>query len=94
MSAADLYDIFGFPSDDTDGGEKVVIALTFASVPEAGVLRPRHALPAPDARRIARVVRPTADDHEPGSAAAAISRPEGQIPGQLQAAEIRVTVDA
>src|SRR5215831_10441022 len=38
VSAADLYDIFGFPSADTDGGEKVVIALTFASVPEAGVL--------------------------------------------------------
>ena len=37
VSAADLYDFFGFPSDDTDGGEKVVIALTFASVPEAGV---------------------------------------------------------
>ena len=38
VSAADLYDIFGFPSADTDGGEKVVIALTFASVPEPGVL--------------------------------------------------------
>jgi hypothetical protein len=40
VSAADLYDIFGFPSDDTDGGEKVIIALTFASVPQAGVLDP------------------------------------------------------
>jgi len=38
VSAADLYDIFGFPSDDLAGGEKVVIALTFASVPKAGVL--------------------------------------------------------
>ena len=38
VSAADLYDIFGFPSADQDGGEKVVIALTFASVPKAGVL--------------------------------------------------------
>lgn len=38
VSAADLYDLFGFPSDDTTGGEKVVIALTFASVPEVGVL--------------------------------------------------------
>jgi hypothetical protein len=38
VSAADLYDLFGFPSDDTRGGEKVVIALTFASVPAAGVL--------------------------------------------------------
>ena len=37
VSAADLYDIFGFPSADTSSGEKVVIALTFASVPQAGV---------------------------------------------------------
>ena len=37
VSAADLYDMFGYPSDDTDGGEKVVIALTFAAVPQTGV---------------------------------------------------------
>ena len=38
VSAADLYDLFGFPSDDLAGGEKVVVALTFASIPKAGVL--------------------------------------------------------
>ena len=60
VSAADLYDLFGFPSDDTTGGEKVVIALTFASVPETGVFdtdmlyriqitaHPRVALPSKD----------------------------------------------
>jgi hypothetical protein len=37
-NAADLYDLFGFPSDDEQGGQKVVVALTFASVPRAGVL--------------------------------------------------------
>ena len=37
VSAADLYDLFGFPSEDRAGGEKVVVALTFASVPKAGV---------------------------------------------------------
>jgi hypothetical protein len=37
VSAADLYDIFGWPSDDSVGGEKVVIALTFASTPKTGV---------------------------------------------------------
>ncbi len=37
VSAADLYDLFGFPSDDASGGEKVVLALTFASAPSAGV---------------------------------------------------------
>jgi len=40
VSAADLYDIFGFPSDDKTGDEKVVIALTFAAVPKAGTLDP------------------------------------------------------
>jgi hypothetical protein len=37
VSAADLYDFFGFPSADQSGGEKVVLALTFASIPKAGV---------------------------------------------------------
>ena len=37
VNAADLYDIFGFPSNDRAGGEKVVVALTFASIPSAGV---------------------------------------------------------
>jgi hypothetical protein len=37
LSAADLYDMFGFPSDDKTGGEKVVVALTFAPVPATGV---------------------------------------------------------
>jgi hypothetical protein len=34
VSAADLYDMFGWPSDD---GKNVILALTFASVPKAGV---------------------------------------------------------
>jgi len=37
-SPADLYDLFGFPSDDKADGEKVVVALTFAAIPQAGVL--------------------------------------------------------
>lgn len=39
-SPADLYDLFGFPDKDANGAETVFIALTFASVPEAGVLDP------------------------------------------------------
>ena len=35
---ADLYDMFGFPSDDTSHGDAVVVALTFAAMPRAGVL--------------------------------------------------------
>src|SRR5207244_4206224 len=34
VSAADLYDMFGWPSRD---GRNVILALTFASVPQAGV---------------------------------------------------------
>lgn len=40
VSAADLYDMFGFPSDDKTGGEKVVLALTFAPIPQTGVFDP------------------------------------------------------
>lgn len=40
VSAADLYDMFGWPADDATGGERVVLALTFASVPQTGVLDP------------------------------------------------------
>ena len=39
-SAADLYDMFGWPSDDKTGGEKVILALTFAPVPQTGVFDP------------------------------------------------------
>ena len=34
VSAADLYDMFGWPSDD---GKNVIVALTFASIPATGV---------------------------------------------------------
>src|SRR5262249_47766580 len=62
VSAADLYDLFGFPSDDAAGGEKVIIALTFASIPKAGILDSDllyRILITPDRR----VVRPAAEDH-------------------------------
>ena len=36
ISAADVYDMFGYPSDAADE-EKVVLALTFAPVPDTGV---------------------------------------------------------
>lgn len=46
VDAADLYDMFGWPSDDPSGGaggaggEKVILALTFAPVPATGRLDP------------------------------------------------------
>ena len=59
VSAADLYDLFGFPSDDSAGGEKVVIALTFASVPQPVSSTPTcftgsRSLPTPRVGRPAR----------------------------------------
>lgn len=37
LSAADLYDLFGWPADDRSDGDRVVLALTFAPVPAGGV---------------------------------------------------------
>ncbi|AGL19309.1 DUF4331 family protein [Actinoplanes sp. N902-109] len=39
LSAADVYDLFGFPADDAPG-DTVVLMLTFAPVPEPGTLDP------------------------------------------------------
>ena len=39
VSPADLYDLFGWPVDDSDH-ERVVVALTFAPMPRAGELDP------------------------------------------------------
>ncbi|HKO58693.1 MAG TPA: tetratricopeptide repeat protein [Thermoanaerobaculia bacterium] len=61
VSAADLYDLFGWPSDDRND---VILALTFASIPRAGVFdtdmlyrvqvlaNPRPAKPAPDESKV------------------------------------------
>jgi len=62
LTAADLYDMFGWPSDDSAGGEKVVLALTFASVPKAGVFDTDMLYKIkldPDRR----IVRPDREDH-------------------------------
>src|SRR6266851_10132064 len=91
VSAADLYDLFGFPSDDTRAGENVVVALTFASVPRAGVLDPDmlyriRIYPGP------RVARPLADDQR---LEALLDYFEAVKQKYLHAkpAEVRVTVD-
>ena len=63
VSAADLYDLFGFPRDDRAGGEHVVVALTFASVPRAGVFDP-ELLYRLRFYATERVQRPAKDDHD------------------------------
>lgn len=93
VSAADLYDIFGFPSDDTEGGEKVVIALTFASVPEAGILDSDllyRILVAPDRR----IRRPEKDDHSLEGFLAYLNGVKDKYLSVLKPSEIRVTFDA
>jgi hypothetical protein len=91
VSAADLYDLFGFPSDDTSGGEKVVIALTFASVPEPGVLD-NDMLYRIQISAEPRVVPPAEDDHSLALLRYFDALKDKYL-GPLGAAEIRVTVD-
>lgn len=90
-SPADLYDLFGFPSDDTAGGEKVVIALTFASVPEAGVLDSdllyRILITAHQ-----RVVWPK-NDHNLETLLKYFEAVKNKYLGELKTAEVRVTID-
>jgi hypothetical protein len=90
-SPADLYDLFGFPSDDQTGGEKVVIALTFASVPEAGVLDSDMLYRVLIAAH-PRVVRQ--DDHSLEGLLAYIDAVRQKYLGELKTSEVRVTVDA
>jgi hypothetical protein len=92
VSAADLYDLFGFPSDNTSGGEKVVIALTFAAIPGAGVFdtdllyRIRiHAGP--------RVARLTGENQSLEALVKYFDALKDKYFGELKPSEIRVTVD-
>src|SRR5207248_3222243 len=93
VSAADLYDLFGFPSDDTAGGEQVVIALTFASVPESGVLDPDmlYRIQIDAGSRLTWLSR---DDHSLEALLRYIDALKDKYLGALRAAEIRVTVDS
>ena len=93
VSAADLYDIYGFPGADTGGGEKVVIALTFAAAPGTGVFdsdmlyRVRI---APDRR----LVRPRGDEPSLASLLTYLEGVKTNYLSVLRPSEVRVTVDA
>ena len=92
VSAADLYDIFGFPSEDTSGGEKVVIALTFASVPKAGVFDNDmlyRVMISPDRR----VMRPAKQDHSLEGLLTYFDGLKDKYFSTLKPNEVRVTVD-
>lgn len=93
VSAADLYDLFGFPSDDTsDSIERVYIALTFAAIPEAGVFD-TDMLYRIQVAAEPRPVWPEADDRSLKSLLHYFSAVKDKYLGPLQAAEIRVTVN-
>src|SRR5262245_14299264 len=92
VSAADLYDLFGFPAQGTAAGESVVVALTFAAIPGTGVFDTDmlyriqlHAAP--------RVMRSVEDQSLVGLLRYFDSVKEKYL-GALTASEIRVTVDA
>src|SRR5262249_54331652 len=87
-SAADLYDLFGFPTDD---GRKVVLALTFASTPKAGVLDSdllyRLLLTSHQ-----RVVFPHHDQLSLESVLGYFEAVKNKYLGELKPAEVRVTI--
>jgi hypothetical protein len=92
VSAADLYDIFGFPSEHNSAGEAVVIALTFAAVPQTGVLDSDmlyRVLIAPD-RRLA---RSGTEDTSLEGFLAYLEAVKDKYLNVLKPSEIRVTVD-
>lgn len=92
VSPADLYDFFGFPADDRSQGEKVVMALTFASVPKTGVLDPDllyriRIHPEP------RLVRPSKEDWSLDTVLAYAGALKDRYLDS-RTAEVRVRVDA
>jgi hypothetical protein len=91
VSAADVYDMFGYPSDAT--GENVVLALTFAAVPDTGVFD-TDMLYRLQINPHARSVRPTSEDWSLAALTRYFDAVKDHYLGQREAAEIRVTVDA
>jgi hypothetical protein len=92
ISAADVYDMFGYPSDATDQ-EKVVLALTFAPVPDTGVFDTDmlyRLLVNPHAR----LAWPDGGEWSLSALTGYFDAVQDRYFGQNDAAEIRVTVDA
>jgi hypothetical protein len=93
VSAADLYDLFGFPAADATAGEKAVIALTMASVPDTGVF---------DSDMLYRVQMvasprstwPGTEEETIGTLLKYFESVKDKYFGIFKAAEIRVKVDA
>ena len=83
-SAADLYDLFGFPSPPIPQTAKVVIALTFAAVPHAGTLD-TDMLYRIQMTAKPRVVPPSAGDHTLDSLLKYVEAVKDKYTGELKA---------
>jgi hypothetical protein len=89
-SAADLYDLFGFPTQES---RNVVLALTFSSTPKAGVLD-SDMLYRLLLTSHSRVALPSRDDASLESFLGYLDAIKQKYLGEFATAEIRVTVDA
>ena len=89
FSAADLYDLFGFP---TAGGANVVLALTFASVPQAGVLD-TDLLYRLLMTSHARAAWPQPEEITAEAALHYFDAVKEKYLGEFKTAEVRVTID-
>jgi hypothetical protein len=90
VNSADLYDMFGWPADDQSGGEKVVLALTFAPVPDTGKLDPDMLYRI----RVEADPRPAVSKNEESlEALLEYAKAVGDKYFKLKAAEVRVKVD-
>jgi hypothetical protein len=90
VNSADLYDMFGWPADDQTGGEKVVLALTFAPVPDTGKLDPDMLYRI----RVEADPRPAVSKNEESlEALLEYAKAVGDKYFKLKAAEVRVKVD-
>ena len=92
VSAADLYDLFGFPSDDSPEGEMVLIALTFAAVPETGVFDTDMLYRIQIAAH-PRVDAPSEDERSLETLLGYFDAVKDKYLVELHAAEIRITFD-
>lgn len=92
-SAADVYDMFGYPRTGDDGGESLVTALTFASVPRAGTFD-TDLLYRIHYTAHRRVVPPSAEEHSLDTILAYIESVRQKYLGVWVSSEVRVTVDA
>ena len=75
-----LYDLYGFPTQDERGGERVAVALTFGAVPATGVLNPDllyRILVVPGSR----VAHPASEDWSLQTVLDLFRGRQGQVPG-------------